>query len=238
MKDPLNKRADLKVRELAWAWDQSLNKADISWETAWNTLADKAEVGGALDTTKKTQTEFDLYHKDTLVHTFQWKNEEVFDASTGDWDWTRILREVTDYIISEKVIKKPRAKRSDAGKSKKPKPAKKAKKTKIAKKPARKPEKKADILRELGMSTKDLQKLFIPLKRGTKCDLTPAEQKLWRRKKFSANESLYHRYKEHKDIDEHMKKYIGIVRAMREHGVSTYINADWIRQYFNLPYDD
>ena len=234
MKDNLSKRADLEYRKLAAAYNPELPMANITWEQVWNTLCDKAEIGGSLETTKNKQSVFELYKGDDVVHSFSWENADVFDESAGDWDWTKILREVLGYVISNKVIKKPRMKRSDAGKPKAVSKKNVEKPKKSVKKPAKKQE-SAQVL--TSKYPEDIIALFSPVENLPAMDITPVEVERWKAKLFSIRTRMYSQYKQGKEWKMYLPKYFGIIKAMRSHGINRSVKADWLRKEVGLPLD-
>lgn len=219
------KRADLPYRKMAYALNQEVPLADISWNRCWEVFCDVGNLAGSLETSEKTGiTEFDLYRGDDVVKTFSWKNNDIF--SNGDWDWGKIYKEVVPYIIDKKLIKKPRMKRKDAGK---PKP----KKIESAKS-IDKSNKTGENLRDQLLADKDIESLFKPQKNANSCNLTKVEIQRWRNKQFSVRLSMYEKYKNHLPYDEYMLQYINITKTMRNLGINTYITSDWIKDYFGI----
>lgn len=227
------KRADTKYRKMAFALNQDVPQADISWNRVWEIFCDVGNLGGGLETNhKKGTTEFDLYKGDDIVHTFSWKNEDVFNDVGGDWDWGKIFKTVVPYIIDNKLIKKPRAKRKDAGKAKKLK-KKSAKKLNPAYKYS-KSDKTTENLGDFLKSDISILELFDSPKNQSKCELSKIEIERWRKKRFSARLSMYNRYKKGLPFDSYMKRYIDITKTMRNLGINAYITGEWIKDYFGL----
>ena len=83
-------------------------KKSSSWEEAWDVMTESTEIEGSayvFDDTKKVQ--FDLFNHGQKVTTFEPPYEKfVNDDTTFNWDV--LFKEVFDYCIKYKLIRKPR----------------------------------------------------------------------------------------------------------------------------------
>ena len=118
----LSKKANVDIISFVLAIDPNQSKL-TSYDEAWDIISEYGGITGNLYTgknKKQSKTRFDLIKEsnESVIYTFEWNNKDVF--CEGDWNWTKIFKDVLDYVIKNKIVKKPRAKRSDAGKPKKP----------------------------------------------------------------------------------------------------------------------
>lgn len=86
-----------------------------SYDEVWDVISEYGGITGNLYTshnTKRTYTTFEIIKESdgTVLHTLKWKNEDVFE--NGDWDWTKIFRDVLDCVTTKKLVKRPRRKRA------------------------------------------------------------------------------------------------------------------------------
>ena len=85
-------------------------KKGSTWEEAWDMLTDSTEIEGSLeitDITKERKVQFDLFNHGQKVTTFEPSYEKfVNDDTTFNWDV--LFKEVFDYCIKYKLIRKPR----------------------------------------------------------------------------------------------------------------------------------
>lgn len=108
----ISKKANLKVYNFTQAIKPDISK-NTSYDEAWEIIANYGDLWGEMRTLHSHyggQTKFILTKNDKELHQFTWPNKEVFD--TGDWDWTKIYQEILEWIIDNKVVKKPRKKRN------------------------------------------------------------------------------------------------------------------------------
>lgn len=83
-------------------------KKGSSWEEAWDMLTDNTEIEGSLyvfDDTKKLQ--FDLFNHGQKVTTLEPSYEKFVNSDTT-FNWDVLFKEVFDYCIKYKLIRKPR----------------------------------------------------------------------------------------------------------------------------------
>ena len=109
----LSKKATADIISFVLAINPNHSKL-TSYDEAWDIISEYGGITGNLYTgknKKQSKTKFELIKEsnDSIIYTFEWDNKDVF--CDGDWDWTKIFREVIDYIIKNKVIKKPRKKK-------------------------------------------------------------------------------------------------------------------------------
>ena len=117
MSNKLSKKATTEIIEFVRAINPKASKL-TTFDEAWEIIAEHGDLMGDLKTKPfkcGSGTTFILYKEDggeiENIKEFKWKNEEVYDK--GDWDWSRIYKDVCEYIIKNKVVKKPRAKKSN-----------------------------------------------------------------------------------------------------------------------------
>ena len=107
----MSKKASAKIISLVQAIDSKASK-NTCYNEAWDIISEYGDLDGELKTVDKTsKTSFTLYKGEKILHEFEWSNETVFDKTCGDWDWTVIFSEVIEYIMKNKLVKKPRAKK-------------------------------------------------------------------------------------------------------------------------------
>lgn len=107
----ISKKIPQKIYTLTQAIKPDISK-NTSFDEAWDIISEYSGLEGELRTTHKTKkTIFILSKSDKEIETFEWDNKEVFKEAEGDWDWTKILSVVLEYIIKNKIVKKPRKKR-------------------------------------------------------------------------------------------------------------------------------
>ena len=86
-----------------------LKKAS-SWEEAWDMLTDNTEIEGSLeiiDGAKEKKVRFDLFNHGQKVTTLELPYEKFVNSDTT-FNWDILLKEVFDYCIKYKLIRKPR----------------------------------------------------------------------------------------------------------------------------------
>ena len=113
MAEKFSKKASSNIISFAQAIDPNVSKL-ISYNEAWDIISEYGGITGGLYTQhnkKHSLTTFDIIKEsnDEIIHSFSWRNEDVFNE--GDWDWTKIFKEVLEYILKNKIVKKPRSKK-------------------------------------------------------------------------------------------------------------------------------
>jgi len=101
---------------------------NVSWEDAWLKISNWGGFQGGLNTKSNGDTFMDVWIDDTKVTTIHIENG--WNEKEGDWNWDQVYGQTINYIFSEGLIKKPRARRKDAKKERTLKPA--LNRTKIA----------------------------------------------------------------------------------------------------------
>ena len=85
-------------------------KRNATWEEAWDVMVETTEIEGELtvvDAAKEKKVQFNLFNHGQEVTTFEPLFEKfVNDDTTFNWDV--LLKEVFDYCIKYKLIRKPR----------------------------------------------------------------------------------------------------------------------------------
>lgn len=112
--EKISKKASSEVIKIIQKIEPSASKL-TSWDQAWVIIAEKYNFEGSLISNNNRRSEdtiFELFKDDNTIKIFTWPTIEVYQNC--DWDWTEIYKTVVEYIISSKLIKIPRKKRSDA----------------------------------------------------------------------------------------------------------------------------
>lgn len=105
----LTKKATSKIIDLVQAIDHSMGK-NISFDEAWEIISEYVGIEGDIYTTNSGVTKFTLYKGEDIVGTLEWNNDDVFMLDQGDWNWTKIFNDVIEYMMKNKLVKKPRSK--------------------------------------------------------------------------------------------------------------------------------
>lgn len=105
----LTKKATSKIIDLVQAIDHSMGK-NISFDEAWEIISEYAGIEGDIYTANNGVTKFTLYKGEDIVGTLEWSNDDVFMLDQGDWNWTKIFNDVIEYMMKNKLVKKPRSK--------------------------------------------------------------------------------------------------------------------------------
>jgi len=85
-------------------------KKNSSWEEAWDVMVDSTEIEGSLDvidTTKEKKVRFELFNHGQKVTTFE-PPYEKFVNDDNAFNYDVLFKEVFDYCIKYKLIRKPR----------------------------------------------------------------------------------------------------------------------------------
>lgn len=106
----LSKKASANIIAFIQKINPNISK-QTSYDEAWEVISEYGKITGNLTThhnSKRKVTQFDIIKEsdDSVIYSFQWDNEKVF--CEGDWDWTIIFKEVIEYVIKNKIVKKPR----------------------------------------------------------------------------------------------------------------------------------
>lgn len=110
----ISKKASANIISLVQSIDPNASKL-TSYDEAWDIISEYCDITGNLYTgknKKQSKTKFELIKEsnDSIIYTFEWDNKDVF--ADGDWDWTKIFKEVLEYLIKNKLVKKPRKKKT------------------------------------------------------------------------------------------------------------------------------
>ena len=106
-----SKKIPAKIYSFVEAIKPGISK-NTSYDEAWDIIAEYGGLDGEVRSTHQTkQTRFILMRGEKEICDFDWDNKEVFKESEGDWDWTKIFSEVIEYVMKNKIVKKPRKKR-------------------------------------------------------------------------------------------------------------------------------
>lgn len=156
MEDKISKKASSYVINIVQKINPQATKL-TTWDQAWNIISEWASLEGELisnNNRRSNDTTFELSKGDKILKVFTWPTTEVFEG--GDWDWTKIFKEVIEYIFKEKIIKTPRKKRSDVGETRK-QPVQRAKTAQIS---SSKQEAKKGVSKELEALKKRKMSLY------------------------------------------------------------------------------
>lgn len=110
----ISKKASANIISFVQAINPNQPKL-TSYDEAWDIISEYGGITGTLQThhsSKRNETVFELIKEsnESVLYTFTWKNKEVF--ADGDWNWTKIFKEVLEYILKNKIVKKPRTKKT------------------------------------------------------------------------------------------------------------------------------
>ena len=110
----ISKKASANIISLVQSIDPNASKL-TSYDEAWDIISEYCDLTGNLYTqhnSKQSLTTFDIIKESTneTIHSIEWQNKEVF--ADGDWNWTKIFKEVLEYLIKNKLVKKPRKKKT------------------------------------------------------------------------------------------------------------------------------
>lgn len=122
---------DKKVSSKIWALVNNIEPGvskNITWSEAWEKLSTWGGFEGGVDTKANGTTLMDIWVDGQKVKILNIKNG--WNTKEMDWNWDQVFGQTLDYIFTEGLIKKPRARRKDAKKEKKVKPS--LNRTKIA----------------------------------------------------------------------------------------------------------
>ena len=117
----LTRKASKNIVELAQACNPSLTK-NTSYDEAWESIAEYGNLTCTMGLSCKTgNTTFNLIKIVTkkgeeieeVLNQFTWPNNIIYIEKDGDWDWTTIFKDVLEWIVANKVVKKPRKTRKD-----------------------------------------------------------------------------------------------------------------------------
>ncbi len=85
-------------------------KKSSSWEEAWDVMVENTEIEGSLevsDIAKEKKVQFDLFNHEQKVTTFELPYERFVNKDTT-FNFDILFKEVFDYCIKYKLIRKPR----------------------------------------------------------------------------------------------------------------------------------
>ena len=101
-----SKKASAKIITLIQAINPKVSK-NTSYNEAWEIISEYAGFEGDIkNSNKNSTTTFTLYKGEKIIKEFVWEN--AFKPLEGDWDWTLIFSEVIEYMMKNKLVKKPR----------------------------------------------------------------------------------------------------------------------------------
>ncbi len=85
---------------------------NITWGEAWEKLSEWGGFEGGLETKSDGTTLFDIWIDGVKITTITIR--DGWNEKERDWNWDQVYGQALDYIFSEGLIKKPRARRKDA----------------------------------------------------------------------------------------------------------------------------
>lgn len=101
----LTKKATPKIIELVRAIDTGMGK-NISFDEAWDIIGEYIGVEVEMVCNTNNVTTMVMYKGDDEIGKLSWNN--VFIKENGDWDWNRIYKDAIEYMMKNKIVKKPR----------------------------------------------------------------------------------------------------------------------------------
>lgn len=110
---------DRKVSSKFWTLVNNIEPGvskNITWSDAWEKLSTWGGFEGGVETKSDGTTLMDVWVDGQKVKTLTISNG--WDEKERDWNWHEVFGQTLDYIFSEGLIKKPRARRSDAKRKK------------------------------------------------------------------------------------------------------------------------
>lgn len=122
---------DKKVSSKIWTLVNNIEPGvskNITWSEAWEKLSTWGGFEGGVETKANGTTLMDIWVDNQKVKILNINNG--WNTKEMDWNWDQVFGQALDYIFTEGLIKKPRARRKDAKKEKKVKPS--LNRTKIA----------------------------------------------------------------------------------------------------------
>lgn len=82
---------------------------NITMEEAWVIIAEYWDLEGQVEMLKDGITRFSIFYKNTIIKQLGWSNDLVWVDKEGDWDFSTIYRDVLEWLIKSRTIKKSRA---------------------------------------------------------------------------------------------------------------------------------
>lgn len=107
----MSKKVSTKIWTLVNNIEPGTSK-NIDWDSAWDKLASWGGFEGGVETKSNGTTLFDIWIEGQKVKVLNIK--DGWNEKEGDWNWDQVFGQALDYIFSEGLIKKPRARRKDA----------------------------------------------------------------------------------------------------------------------------
>lgn len=107
----MGKKVNTKIWTLVNNIEPGVSK-NLSWDGAWEKLADWGGFEGGVETAANGATHFDIWIDGVKVKTIEIK--DGWNEKERDWNWDQVYGQALDYIFDEGLIKKPRARRKDA----------------------------------------------------------------------------------------------------------------------------
>ena len=115
----MSKKVSTKIWTLVNNIEPGVSK-NLSWDQAWEKLSTWGGFEGSVDTKANGSTTMDIWIGDQKVKALAIK--DGWNQNEMDWNWDQVFGQALDFIFSEGLIKKPRARRKDAKKEKVIKP--------------------------------------------------------------------------------------------------------------------
>lgn len=101
----LTRKATTKIIDLVQAIKPGTSK-NTSFDEAWDIIANYTDISIEMICDVNDNTFIKLYKGDNEIGRLELKNS--FIREKGDWDWNIIYKEIIEYMMKNKFVKKPR----------------------------------------------------------------------------------------------------------------------------------
>ena len=105
----LTKKASSRIYNVVIKFQPKASKL-ITYDEAWEIIAKEGNLEGGLNTKRTGETIFTLYKNDEIIHEYNLTG--TFKKDIGDWDWTTIYKTVLDDVVSRRLYKNNKIKKS------------------------------------------------------------------------------------------------------------------------------
>lgn len=105
----LTKKATQKIIELVQAIKPGTGK-NTSFDEAWDIISEYVGIEIEMTCDIKDNTIIVLYKEDKEIGRLNINNSYIREK--GDWDWNIIYKDIIEYMMKNKIVKKPKAKKS------------------------------------------------------------------------------------------------------------------------------
>lgn len=112
----LTKKISANVYKFAQTFNSDLSK-NTSYDEAWEIMSDAGNLWFSVYTCSSQKIiKIELgKDEDVIITTFEHPYKEIYKSNayySDDFDWNIIYKEVVEYVINNKILKKPRKKRT------------------------------------------------------------------------------------------------------------------------------